>query len=725
LDGTDQNMSISGTDTLQLAQNTEFTIGARGTGALGTSPLNGSIANFRLFSKVLNADQVKELYDYQKDYFLGTRSSVTLYKGHLGIGVAEPSGQLELAGDERIQEYPPRGFGVFAEDPDYSTYIEGHGVFTAYGSSQNSTGKSYSVIGAFDKTVSPDSSCWLSGTFYSGGVPTSSAAKINGVSGEFIALKSPYPIKLKSFVTRVRNASSGENSRMAKSGIIWGSNDGSTWEQVHSWSGRVYSDTNNNNFEVNSTEYYSHHALQTTETQGNADATVLGEWRLFGTPGPTTLDKGSLTLGRSLDVPRISRYDVDTETPRPEKIVLDFDTTKMYEATTYPFSHLAIDNSGFRRNGNFRGAIGNYYSKPDKAFKFIGDGYLQTDTYIMSGNPPMSQSIWFKYTGAGIETLYTITAGYNTNTAFWVYVYEDVLYVDFSGNVVSFTDPNTGSSAIGPNQWYHLVVTYNGNSTIGGRRCYINGVEQVSSAVSGGAANGTLSLGFARVTLGALDVTATTGLHYMVGYLSNFKIYDAILEPSEVRKLYRLGRTGRSMVISDTAVGIGREPEVQLDVRGTVRFDNAYINNIHCPSLLAHQTCFGGGSVSYVNNRIKWNSDILCIPTHRDNGSGAQQHIRITMPANGATINYYNASGAHSAHTVNSDGIYLSAWQALWYTISRDTGVTSSPSQFMVMDYSSPRFPVLGTNSILIALRFGDTVDNELYFPSIRGRINI
>ena len=132
-----------------------------------------------------------------------------------------------------------------------------------------------------------------------------------------------------------------------------------------------------------------------------------------------------------------------------------------------------------------------------------------------------------------------------------------MVLVDFSGNVVSFTDPNTGSSAIGPNQWYHLVVTYNGNSTIGGCRCYINGVEQVSSVVSGSSANGTLSLGSSRVTLGALDYTATTGIHQMVGYLSNFKLYNVVLEPSEVKKLYRLGRTGRSMVISDTAVGIG------------------------------------------------------------------------------------------------------------------------------------------------------------------------
>jgi len=33
-----------------------------------------------------------------------------------------------------------------------------------------------------------------------------------------------------------------------------------------------------------------------------------------------------------------------------------------------------------------------------------------------------------------------------------------------------------------------------------------------------------------------------------------------------------LGRTGRSMVISDTAVGIGKAPEAQLDVRGSGGF---------------------------------------------------------------------------------------------------------------------------------------------------------
>jgi len=576
--GTNITLYVNGNNVGSQATSTAAGIGATPHLSIGVQAnasdlpipstyFNGSIANFRLYSKVLNADQIKELYDYQKDYFLGSKSQVTLYKGHLGVGVTEPSGQLELAGDERIQEYPPRGFGVFADDPDYSTYIEGHGVFTAYGSSQNNTGKSYSVIGAFDKTLSPDSSCWLSkaGTYSAGNPVSATAAIINGIQGEFIALKSPYPIKLKSFTTQVRGGVINENSRMAKSGIIWGSNDGSTWYHVHSWSGRVYSDANPNYFEVNSTKYYIHHALQTTETQANVDATVIGELKFFGTPGPTTLDKGSLSLTRSLDVPRVSRYDVDTETPRYEKLVLDFDTTVNSSPT---------DISGKGNHGAFYGDA--QYSPADKAFVFDGvDDYIQTGAGVISGtNPIFSISLWVNYSGTGSETFCMIGDTYGTNTTVWcdVDTSDGRPRMNFINNDVTFSDPNTGLGVLTPNVWNHIVYVFNG-ATSGGRSAYVNGVKQVATAEGGTSANGNLVLPSSSViTIGALDHSAGI-IHELIGKISNFKLYNVALEPSEVKKLYNLGRTGRSMVISDTAVGIGKVPEAQLDVRGNLNVD--------------------------------------------------------------------------------------------------------------------------------------------------------
>jgi len=104
LDGVDQNLSVSGTDTLQLAANTEFTIGARGTGALGNNPLNGSIANFRIFNRVLTTDEIYQLYAYQKEYFGHGDLSMTLKAGRLGIGTSEPKAALDVRGMLNISD---------------------------------------------------------------------------------------------------------------------------------------------------------------------------------------------------------------------------------------------------------------------------------------------------------------------------------------------------------------------------------------------------------------------------------------------------------------------------------------------------------------------------------------------------------------------------------------------------------------------------------------------
>jgi hypothetical protein len=603
---------------------------------------DGSIANFRLYSKALNAGQVQELYDYQKDYFLGSKSQVTLYKGHLGVGVTEPSGQLELAGDERIQEYPPRGFGVFAEDPDYSTHIEGHGVFTAYGSSQDNTGKSYSVIGAFDKTVSPDNSCWLSATnTYSGGLPASSAAKINGVSGEWCALQCPYPIKLQSFTTRVRSASSGENGRMAKSGIIWGSNDGATWYQVHSWGGRVYSDTNSNYFEVNSTEYYSHHAFQATELQGSSTATTLGEWRLFGTPGPTTLDKGSLTLGRSLDVPRVSRYDVDTETPRPEKLVLDFDTTVNSSPT---------DISGQGNHGRFVGTA--QYSPADKAFTGFPSSsanYITGNILGASGAYAHTQSYWINGVDATPRVAFTLgaeTGNYSYANLYW--------YTGSGAGWVLNTDGAAGASwveDIQDNRWYHVVLTYDGGSSTSSWKFYLDGEYKTPTTMQ---ANAALSL----ASNPEYRIGRNNGTQWYNGMVSNPKVYSVALEPSEVKKLYNLGRTGRSMVISDTAVGIGKVPEAQLDVRGSlvVRGGNVMIQedtvsvklktNPGYSSLISGGSMFianpstsGGYEHFIMNNSTTGNHQTTYFSFRRNNGQ-----IGSILTSSGSTINFNTGS---------------------------------------------------------------------------------
>jgi hypothetical protein len=506
----------------------------------GGDYFDGSIANFRVYgAKVLNAGQVQELYDYQKDYFLGSKSQVTLYKGHLGVGVTEPSGQLELAGDERIQEYPPGPMS------GYETLIPGHGVFCASSSDEFDTAGTYSPWKAFTKnTTSYFITDHVPTSYNSDGTPTG-ISRFEGVLGSWLKLKLPYDILLK----RINLARRADHAEYFSTAILYGSVDDTSWDVLHNI--QMPTSYTNVDFEINATKVYKYFVIQITKGAGLTYLNI-GEWRLFGTPGPTTLDKGSLTLGRSLDVPRISRYDVDTETPRPEKLVVDFDTTVNSSPT---------DISGQGNHGVFYGT-NMKYSSADKAFVFNGtDDYIETSINIGSGgNIPICISVWVKYNadgwwfwlgdettpgGIGVESRSSGTR---------------IRFVVRSGNYVEINSP-------GYNMWNHYTFIHTGSTTSDGRMdIYMNGVfiEPVDSRFNYATTN---------ITNNNLRVGDRSSSPNFNGQISNFKMYGVgtILEPSEVKKLYNLGRTGRSMVISDTAVGIGKVPEAQLDVRGILK----------------------------------------------------------------------------------------------------------------------------------------------------------
>jgi hypothetical protein len=547
--------------TLTLPQNTSLSVGRFAASASYSRPFTGSIANFRLYSKALNADQVKELYDYQKDYFLGSKSQVTLYKGHLGVGVTEPSGQLELAGDERLQEYPPRAM------TGYSTHIEGHGVFTVSASSNHPTYRPWYAFDGETSHVTNDNS-WISGTdaLYdnaSTGLPTSIAARtnVNGgdLVGEWIQMSFPYKIHFKQVALAPQTDS--EQYRAPKDATIVGSNDGVTWDTLHTFTNQTSWTDNQYNYytmDGNVDKAYKYVRIIIQKIQGNNTYTSLAEVKFFGTPGPTTLDKGSLSLTRSLDVPRVSRYDVDTETPRPEKLLIDYDTTVNSSLT---------DISGKGNHGIFFDDA--HYSAADKAFEFDGtDDYTQTPITIAGGNMAWTQSMWFKVTaflGSGYSVLSffgnkSALSGHimsYKNNEFWQDWYVNGVKTNYTFEV---------------NKWYHVVSVYHGNTSTDANlrsSIYINGVKQTLTWHSQTSSPTTLPTStFYEL---ADHINASNTRHN--GLISNVKLYNVALEPSEAQKLYRLGRTGRSMVISDTAVGIGKVPEAQLDVRGTVNVD--------------------------------------------------------------------------------------------------------------------------------------------------------
>jgi hypothetical protein len=580
---------------LSLSANAPLSIGSQNG---GSSSFNGSIANFRLYSKALNADQIKELYDYQKDYFLGSKSQVTLYKGHLGVGVTEPSGQLELAGDERIQEYPPRD--LYQHD----TNIEGHGVFCVSASAEHNTDHQTWEAFGDNATSASSESVWNSlGAMYvnATGAYTSSTTT-SGIKGEWIQMKTPYKVKISSFILD----SYATSGRRPRDFVLLGSNDGNVWEQMKSVSGQTTGYTMNSPYAtssggphhtVNSTKFYTYFRIVITHVQPSGDGlAAVGRLRFFGTPGPTTLDKGSLTLGRSLDVPRISRYDVDTETPRPEKLVVDFDTTVNSSPT---------DISGKGNHGAFYN--GAYYSAVDKAFKFVSSTSSTANTSdtvrgthgLIGTQPVHSHSVWFKQTTDATDYTWVCAAG----TA----DLQQQSGVLLSGNSsypnrITFDCYNgwvTSTVTAELNRWYHVVATFNGGTTFNTTNCriYVDGVDCTgpSSEVHN---EQTFNLQGAVLALGSTN----TGTRGLTGLVSNYKLYGVVLEASEAKKLYRLGRTGRSMVISDTAVGIGKAPEAQLDVRGKLNVDGVITSNN--PAFHVYRNA---GDITTTDTTIVWN----------------------------------------------------------------------------------------------------------------------
>jgi len=489
---------------------------------------------------------------------------VDTQNGRVGVGTTEPSGQLELVGDSTTQEYPPRAL------TGYETLVEGHGVFGLYHTP--GSGASGAVVNAFNKSTAVGDSWYSSvqvwtpgGQNVAGPFNYTGTHSIAGISGEWVYITLPYHANMEYLQITARN---GDAANAPNSATIIGSSDGgTTWEQVGSWSDKTSANfwldggVPSPNFTITSTKPLNAVGFVVTEANGWY-AFTIGEIKFFGTPGPTTLDKGSLTLGRSLDVPRVSRYDVDTETPRPEKLVVDFDTTVNSSPT---------DISGKGNHGTFNG--GASYSAADKAFVFDGtDDYIDIPSVsgVGTGAWVHSKSFWFKLhssTDAGVLFLLgrngstkQIAVQSNGSGQFQYYIYGCNSRVQVNGSDW-FPDVN---------RWYHCVTVFKNNETtatdgvITGREMYIDGVKQTLIAINTQVA---LDLDSSEVRFGNQFNTV-----YLDYELSNPKLYSVALEASEVQKLYRLGRTGRSMVISDTAVGIGKVPEAQLDVRGSARF---------------------------------------------------------------------------------------------------------------------------------------------------------
>jgi hypothetical protein len=85
------------------------------------------------------------------------------------------------------------------------------------------------------------------------------------------------------------------------------------------------------------------------------------------------------------------------------------------------------------------------------------------------------------------------------------------------------------------NTWYNIVVTYDGSSTPGGIKVYINGTSITLSTVTNTLTSSIVSNG-TTATLGAMG-----GTTYLTGYLEEVSHWSRVLTSTEVTELFNSG----------------------------------------------------------------------------------------------------------------------------------------------------------------------------------------
>jgi hypothetical protein len=619
------------------------------------------VANFRVYNKFIDEDQALEIWDAQKDEFGRAKSSMTLQKGRIGLGTTEPEGRLAVADEpHNLEEFPPRA--MTAEE----THFEGHGTFkVALSSADNGNG----VIPAFNKkaTLSDPGDIdyieWGSTQYTAGtGVYTGSVST-QGVSGEWIEIQMPYKIKLEYNLLYHRNRGGTIATdywvleRMPRDGAILGSNDGETWTTLQSWTdfdwvtgtsapGKRQSEywLTPGKFVTNSTAYYKTFRLVFSKLFGdNGDRPNISEWRLFGTreQGQSVLHDGQLTLTKNLDVPRIGPALDSDDTPRRDRLVVEYNTS-----TNPTFEGAVRDTSGMGFDGMFKGTATYNLSQKDLTFPANSDrietGSVLDGIKLQNTN---TVSVWVKCNNPTAWEAICIIGEDTSRKHLGLWVRDATSVAVHSDYALSGNGGNYEYEVGDMKQWNHITVVRYGTS-FADHHVYVNGTK-VSASLTTGNSDGGFDLNKkTHLTLGTsargLYGSATAQNYHLDGSLSNFKLYDVALTAAEVKTLYNMGRCdeGHHMVnFSKTRVGIGlgdgEAPTSTLDVRGTFQGNSPLrfyvVEGVHpsMPSPPAAQTvptqsvdlppgCIGSRIVSITGMTYNTNGDGVPFERHSE-----------------------------------------------------------------------------------------------------------
>jgi hypothetical protein len=571
------------------------------------------VANFRVYDKFVGEDQALEIWDAQKDLFREVKNSMTLHKGRLGIGTTEPEGRLAVLDEpHNLEEFPPRAM------TDYKTYFEGHGEFCVSASSYYGT---YYPWGAFDRNItdtSSDQAVWHTTADFTNATPGiyNAGASLGGYTGAWLKLKLPYSIKPSKVSIHPRTYPSGTSNfdQNPKDFLILGSKDDNTWDVLSTQVGVVFGTTWKDFILSPGNNTYNYFAISCTKVK-HGSYFAINDMKYFGIreQGQSVLHDGQLTLTKNLNVPRIGpALDAD-DTPRRDRLVVEYNTT-----TNPTFEGAVRDTSGRGLDGVLIG--GATYNATGKAFVFDGtSGCNISGNHNLSGsNPVHTISGWIKKTSTntGWEYLFTIGTSSTGNMSGFT-MNSGNLYFTIFGDGVVFNLPDNFN-----NNWQHIVGVYTGGTTLTPSNfiVYVNGVKVQTIAGLGN----TFTLTGNQVTLGA----NTLGGERFTGQISQFKLYDTALTAEEVKTLYDMGRNGS--VANPQPLHIAAPMQVEKTLR--IPIDNT-------------------DTGTYTAGMIRYNPDLDKIQVY--NGT-----VWLTIGGVTATGGTITRSGGYTIHTFTSLGTF-------------------------------------------------------------------
>jgi len=244
-----------------------------------------------------------------------------------------------------------------------------------------------------------------------------------------------------------------------------------------------------------------------------------------------------------------------------------------------------VDISGEGNNGTL--VNGAAYSSTDRALTFDGSGdYVSGTLNNPAGAWVHTVSVWFKNNtalNADFQYLHFIgSQSANKASAIQFTTSSSTsVYVSFYGNYLYNSYSNLNLESIG--QWRNITYSYTGgNTSTTNPQIYVDGKLTTGWTVAGGSAGTTLDL---DANSSFRLATRVNNTQYFDGSISNFKLWNVTLTAEEVAAEYALGRTGKSINLTDTALCLGGTvPRAQLDVQGTARFNS--VSNFHTGKLV-------------------------------------------------------------------------------------------------------------------------------------------